>query len=75
MALAEILFPHTWHNTPEDMRSVAFQWMAGGQHGTDKGFKNRKIPLGFYGVAEELVDAIDSLKPRDFKGIGFYQSS
>ena len=65
-ALTEILFPHTRYNIPDEMRSIAFQWMLGGEHVTDVAFRERKIPLGHYETPELLVRAIDTSKPREF---------
>ena len=68
VALTAILFPHTWYNIPEEMRTLAFQWMLGREHGTDVAFRERKIRLGHYETPELLVRAIDSSKPKEFHG-------
>ena len=68
VALTEILFPLTWYNIPDDMRTIAFQWIIGGEHRTDFAFRERKIPLGHYKTPELLIRAIDSSKPKEFHG-------
>ena len=68
VALTEIQFPHTWYNIPEEMRTIAFQWMRGGEHGVTVIARERKIPPRHYATPKLLVGAIDSEKPKDYKG-------
>ena len=67
VALTKIQFPHTWYNIPEEMRTIVFQWMRGGEHGVTVVNRERKHPLGHYATPELLVGAIDSEKPKDYK--------
>ena len=74
VALTEIQFPHTWYNIPEEMCTIAFQWMRGSEHRVTLVDRERKIPPGHYATPELLVGAIDSEKLKDYKGRIFINS-
>ena len=69
VALAEIFFPHTWYNIPDTLRTVSFRWIGRAANvGLKKFSRDKEIPPGYYGTAQELVKALESLKPDDYKG-------
>lgn len=69
VALVEIHFPHTWENIRPPFLALEFGTVKSyTARGPEMVLHRTKLEHGFYDRVEDLVHAIDSIKPSGFRG-------
>jgi hypothetical protein len=69
VALVEICYPFSWDNVHTDLRVINYKRpLPSSDLRVELGTSQKKIPQAYYSNLQDLIEAINDVKPRWFKG-------